>query len=180
VRVTQNSKLEAPAALDLESEVGARIRALRKARGMSQQQLGEALAAYGHGMRHELVYRVEAGSDRRPLRLNEAAAFAAALGVTLADLIGGGGGDQAARQAALTATIETSQQLAEAIEAAEKAQQRYTEARQRAQKAQRQAEEAQQQAEEAARELGAATRRRSDALVAYELASMRWNAGRGR
>ena len=128
---------------------------------MSQQQLGEALAAYGHGMRHELVYRVEAGSDRRPLRLNEAAAFAAALGVDLLDLLPSSG-DPSARQAALTATIETAQQLAQAVAEAEEAQQRV--------------EEAQRQLDQAVQELRAATRRRTDATVAYELASARYNA----
>jgi chromosome segregation ATPase len=134
---------------------------------MSQQQLGEALAAYGHGMRHELVYRVEVGGNRRPLRLNEAAAFAAALGVDLLALLPSAD-DQSARQVALTATIETSRQLAEAIEAAEEAQRRYDEAQQRL-------EEAQQQAAEAQRELLAANRRRSSALVAAEVAGMRYN-----
>ena len=128
---------------------------------MSQQQLGEALAAYGHGMRHELVYRVEAGSDRRPLRLNEAAAFAAALGVDLLDLLPNSG-DRSARQVALTATIETAQQLAQAVAEAEEAQQRV--------------EEAQRQLDQAVQELRAATRRRTDATVAYELASARSNA----
>lgn len=125
---------------------------------MSQTELGDALAAYGYELAQPLIYRVEAG--RRALRLNEAAAFAAVLGVTLADLIGAD--DDPGRQAALNATIETAQQASEAIAAAEEAQ--YA------------VDEAQRQLDQATQTLRAAVRRRTDAVVAYELAAMRYNA----
>ncbi len=160
--MTHSVTESAPEVRDLEAQVGARIKQLRTARGMSQTVLGEALGAYGTDpMAQPLVFRVEQG--RRPLRLNEVAAFAAALGVTLTDLLPGGAGGRPDRQAALDATIETAQALAEATEAAREAQRRV--------------DALQDQLDQAAQELRAAVRRRADAAVAYEVASMRWNAG---
>src|SRR3954451_3405988 len=106
---------ERTAVIDLA--VGKRIKELREAQRMSQSALGEALAAFGHPLVQPVIARIEAG--RRPLRLAEAVALAAVLGASVADLVPGGAGDQPDRQAALTAVIETSQQLAETIEAAE-------------------------------------------------------------
>jgi transcriptional regulator with XRE-family HTH domain len=151
----------------IDVAVGRRIKALRDARKMSQEALGEALAAYGHPLVQPVIARIEAG--KRPLRLAEAVALAAVLGVSVTDLVPGGAGDQPARQAALTAVIETSREFSEAVAAAEEAQRRYDEAQQRLDDVQRQAEEAQ-------RELLAANRRRRDALVAAEVAGMRYNS----
>jgi transcriptional regulator with XRE-family HTH domain len=159
------AKTEIVAAADVEKAVGARISQLRKARRMTQTELGEALATYGaESLAQPLIYRVESG--KRPLRVNELAAFAAALGVTMVDLLPGGPSDQPDRQAALQATMEAAQTLARADGDA--------------QDAQRRVDEAQRQLDQATQELRAATRRRTDAAVAYELASMRWNAGGGR
>nr|ANY57916.1 XRE transcriptional regulator [uncultured bacterium] len=156
--MTEESPTAERAPVDLETQVGARIAHLRTAHGWSQAQLGERLAEHGLPLPQPLVYRVEKG--RRPLRVNEAQAFARTFGVDLTDLLGGP--ERADRESALLATIDAAQQCAEAVEAAQQAQQRY--------------DEAQQALDRATRELREANRRRTDALVAFELASVRYNS----
>jgi transcriptional regulator with XRE-family HTH domain len=140
--------------LDLEAATGRRIRELRVARDMSQAGLGEALAPYGYEFSQPLVHRVEVG--RRPLRINEAAGFAAVLGVPLIDLLGARDPDFGGR---VNDSVITAQRSAEAIAAAERAQQAV--------------EEAQRHLDKATEDLRTALRKRTEAVVAHRVATMR-------
>ena len=147
--MTETNRQDAAVTPSLEAEVGERIRALRTARGMSQAALGEALAAYGYGMPQPLVWRVETG--RRPLRLGEVAAFAAALGVELAELVDGLSADDA--------RAEAERRLAEAVTEAEHAAEAV--------------EEARRQLDAATARLREANQRRTSAVVTYQRATAR-------
>lgn len=73
------------AALEAEERIGRRVRELRQARGWSQEQLASAMTDLGVTMHQTTVAKVEAAA--RPIRVNEAAVFAAVLGVRLVDLL---------------------------------------------------------------------------------------------
>ncbi len=77
--------LRHPTPQEFEASVGRAIRALRQARGWSQADLAAGVQDRGFPLQQTQVARVENGS--RPLRVNEAAAFAAVLGVDLVDLL---------------------------------------------------------------------------------------------
>lgn len=68
---------------ELERRAVARIASVRRFRQMTQQQLSDAT-----GMRRIAITEVE--SHRRHLRLGEAIALCAALGVPLADVVSDG------------------------------------------------------------------------------------------
>ncbi len=74
-----------PTPQEFEASVGRAIRTLRQARGWSQADLAAGVQDRGFPLQQTQVARVENGS--RPLRVNEAAAFAAVLGVDLVDLL---------------------------------------------------------------------------------------------
>jgi transcriptional regulator with XRE-family HTH domain len=81
------------------TEVGARIRLLREAAGMTQQQLAELV-----GMMRTSVANVEAG--RQNLPLDRLGRFADALGVPPAALVGDVGADEASRTMAKVLSAE--------------------------------------------------------------------------
>lgn len=68
-----------------DSQVGANIREIRTARGMTQAQLAEMVSKQGITFRQQTVVKIEAG--QRPLRLREADVVANALDVDLASLL---------------------------------------------------------------------------------------------
>jgi transcriptional regulator with XRE-family HTH domain len=72
-------------AADPESVLGQRVRDLRLGLGVSQAELGEALAKYGFPMHQTTVAKLEAAD--RPIRVNEAAALARIFKVPLAQLM---------------------------------------------------------------------------------------------
>ena len=80
-----NQREPTPPRVDLERAVGLRVRALREARGLSQQQLGQKLAALGYPMEQPTVYKLEKGT--RPIRVNEIEAVATIFGVDIAELL---------------------------------------------------------------------------------------------
>ena len=73
--------------VDLEKQIGQRIRALREERELSQAQLGQLLAAHGLPMGQPTIYKMENGM--RPLRVNELHTLAAALDVPMDTLLTG-------------------------------------------------------------------------------------------
>lgn len=69
-----------------EASAGYAVRMLRTARGMSQQQVADAMAEHGHrGWRQTTVAKTEAA--QRPLRVNELVSLAAILDVRLEKLV---------------------------------------------------------------------------------------------
>ena len=70
---------------DLESVLAGRLRDLRTTSGLTQSQMATAMSARGLSMVQSTIANIEAG--HRPVRLNEAAALAAILGVDLAELV---------------------------------------------------------------------------------------------
>jgi transcriptional regulator with XRE-family HTH domain len=77
-------RVEARWPIDLEAAVAKRVRRLREAHGVSQQQLGADLSRNGFGMHQVTVAQLEAGA--KPLRLNEVAAIAAYFDVPVESL----------------------------------------------------------------------------------------------
>jgi len=73
--------------VDLEKQIGQRIRALREERELSQAQLGRLLAEHGLPMGQPTIYKMENGM--RPLRVNELHTLAAALDVPMDTLLTG-------------------------------------------------------------------------------------------
>ena len=65
----------------IDQDVGARIKALREQRGMSQAALGERI-----DLNQSTVSRIEEGS--RPLTASELAALSSTLGVTIGAIVG--------------------------------------------------------------------------------------------
>lgn len=70
---------------DAEQIVGRRVKALRAARGWSQQELATRMADAGQSWRQTTVAKTEAAD--RPIRVNEAAALAGVFGITVSDLL---------------------------------------------------------------------------------------------
>src|SRR5438128_1525083 len=68
-----------------ETLLAGRLRALREAAEMTQGQLAERMTQLGFSMHQTAVAKIEGG--QRPVRLNEVAAFAAALRVPVTDLL---------------------------------------------------------------------------------------------
>lgn len=66
--------------------LGRRVRALRTAAGLSQEQLAEVMRERGFSWRQTTTAKTEAGD--RPVRVNEAAALAAILRTSVAGLLG--------------------------------------------------------------------------------------------
>ncbi|HEV2371857.1 MAG TPA: helix-turn-helix domain-containing protein [Streptosporangiaceae bacterium] len=62
-----------------------RLRALREAANMTQGQLAERMTQLGFSMHQTTIAKVE--KSQRPVRLNEAVAFAAVLNVQVTDLL---------------------------------------------------------------------------------------------
>lgn len=69
-----------------DAEIGARVRALRKARSLRQQDVADRMTVTGHKLHHTYVCKIESGD--RPLLAREAAAMAPIFGVTVAGLLG--------------------------------------------------------------------------------------------
>ena len=67
-----------------ETLVGARVRELRVAKGMTQTAMARAMTAQGFTWRQGTVSETELAG--RPLRVNEAAALALVLGVKMTEL----------------------------------------------------------------------------------------------
>lgn len=76
--------------------VGGRIRVVREAQGMSQQDVADQVADHGVRWHQTTVAKVEAGE--RELRLSEAVAVADVLGVEVAVLVGADHDDTAEAQ----------------------------------------------------------------------------------
>lgn len=72
----------------LEKAFGEKIRELRLSRRWSQEDLAEAMTTTGTRLHQTQIGRIEIGA--RPVRLNEAGAFADLFGVSLAALLDGG------------------------------------------------------------------------------------------
>jgi transcriptional regulator with XRE-family HTH domain len=70
---------------DPERILGQRLRALREEAGMSQGEVADAMTRQGFPMHQTMIGKVE--QNKRPVRVNEAAALAAILGLTLPDLL---------------------------------------------------------------------------------------------
>lgn len=68
-----------------EDVVGRRVKALRVARGWSQQELATRMRDQGQPWRQTTVAKTEAAD--RPIRVNEAASLAAVFGITVGDLL---------------------------------------------------------------------------------------------
>ncbi|WOX09164.1 helix-turn-helix transcriptional regulator [Streptomyces sp. N50] len=68
-----------------EDVVGRRVKALRLARGWSQQELATRMKDQGQPWRQTTVAKTEAAD--RPIRVNEAASLAAVFGITISDLL---------------------------------------------------------------------------------------------
>jgi transcriptional regulator with XRE-family HTH domain len=83
--ITVSNTRQRTTGLDLEAEVGRRVRALREAQGLSQQQLGHELASLGFPMEQPTVYKLEKGA--RPIRINELAALAQVFSVSVQELL---------------------------------------------------------------------------------------------
>lgn len=66
---------------EFDEQVGRNVQELRKARGLTQTELAERLAARGLPFRQQTVVKVEKG--QRPLRLQEADAIASVLAVDI-------------------------------------------------------------------------------------------------
>lgn len=70
--------------IDLEKIVGQRVRQLREAAGLTQQELGASLFLHGEPLHQTTVAKLEAGT--RPLRLNDVGALAAFFDVPIESL----------------------------------------------------------------------------------------------
>jgi len=68
-----------------EEIAGRELRRLREARRWSQEEVARRMGGCGFEFHQTMVAKTEAG--QRPLRLNEAVAFACLFGVTLAGLL---------------------------------------------------------------------------------------------
>jgi transcriptional regulator with XRE-family HTH domain len=144
-----------------EQEVGANVRRIRQARGMSQDQLAAGMTARGVPMSQPTAAKIE--SATRPLRVNELPALAAVLGVDVGDLLPESSGLHDSVRVA--EEIDAAQRLAEAMEAVQVAQRRYD-----------MAETAFADAERTLRE---AERRRRKAFADAETSSLRHPRRRG-
>jgi len=80
------------------------LRAMREARGLTQKAVAAEMAACGFPtFRQTVVAKIEGG--QRPVTVNEGAALAAILGLSLADLISGPASDDEARLAEVEAAV---------------------------------------------------------------------------
>jgi transcriptional regulator with XRE-family HTH domain len=113
--------------LDIERAVGARVREMRRARGISQAQLGQAMGTLGYPMEQPTVYKLENGT--RPLRLNEVAALAAVFEVDVMDLLSADF-DEEERRKALHELLDSNQRRGRLEEALDEAKDRLTAAQQ--------------------------------------------------
>ena len=75
--------------MEAEQILAGRVRALRLNYNLTQKHLAEEMTRLGHSMVQSTVASIEAGN--RPVRLNEAVAFAHYFGVTLEELLAGPG-----------------------------------------------------------------------------------------
>src|ERR1700722_2997434 len=62
-----------------------RLRAVREASGMTQQQLADAMASTGNKIHRSTIGKIESGD--RPVTIGEAVQLAGILGVDLAELV---------------------------------------------------------------------------------------------
>jgi transcriptional regulator with XRE-family HTH domain len=72
-----------------------RLRAVREASGMTQQELADAMAATGNKIHRSTIGKIESGD--RPVTIGEAVQLAGILGVGLAELVTDTGQDEAHR-----------------------------------------------------------------------------------
>lgn len=131
-----------------EEVVGRRAKALREARGWSQQQVARLMADNGFSWRQTTVAKTEAAD--RPVRINEAAGLASVFGVTLNDLLTIPIDDYATAHAAV--------HVAELTALSTAARQRLQECERDAGRANEELEDARAEVERLARELAAAKR----------------------
>lgn len=68
-----------------DSDIGRNIQLFRQARGWSQAELATHMSTQGHPLQQQTVLKIEKGS--RPIKIGEAAAFAALFGVSVDQLI---------------------------------------------------------------------------------------------
>lgn len=99
-----------------EETFGQQMQRIRKARGMSQDDLCRVLAGTGVPPHQTTISKLEGG--HRPLRLNEACAIAAALGADLNSMVGEVGPDP---DAAVLAYVARIAQLERAVATARRA-----------------------------------------------------------
>ncbi len=114
---------------DFNRSVGQNLQVLRKAAGLSQTDLAEALSARGLPFMQQTVLKVEKGS--RPLKLEEAATAADVIGVTISDLFTAPGevsGGESLRQLLIAYNRERAAEVEvkRAEEALQEAQERLT------------------------------------------------------
>ncbi|HLS13152.1 MAG TPA: helix-turn-helix transcriptional regulator [Beutenbergiaceae bacterium] len=76
----------------MEHQVGARARDLRAAKGLTQSEVAKLMVARGFSWRQTTVAKTEAAE--RPIRVNEAAALALSLGVSVLDLFSPGDSEE--------------------------------------------------------------------------------------
>lgn len=109
-----------------EETFGQVVRELREARGWSQRELAEELATYDITVHQSTIAKIEAGA--RPIRLNEALAISALLGVpSLVDLLSTAGPNSADPTQAEAAEYQKA--LKEATKIALEAEQNFVTAR---------------------------------------------------
>lgn len=87
-----------------DAEIGARVRLVRTARKLTQQQAADRMTAAGYRMHNSAISLIESGG--RPLLARELIALAAVLGVTPAALLGGDATAPDALTAALRKRVE--------------------------------------------------------------------------
>ena len=75
------------AGMSAEQYAGLRLRALRLARGMSQELLAAEMTSRGHGWHQTMAAKTEAA--QRPLRLNELVDLACIFSVSPAEFLPG-------------------------------------------------------------------------------------------
>ncbi|GAA4626709.1 hypothetical protein GCM10023196_036050 [Actinoallomurus vinaceus] len=93
-----------------EKNFGEQVRRIRKARGMSQEDLARALAGTSVPRHQSTIAKLEAAS--RPLRLNEACDIATALGADLSSMLGVVANPDATAMAYLTRIAELERAVA--------------------------------------------------------------------
>lgn len=90
--------------LTTDAEIGARVRMVRTARKLTQQQVADRMTGVVNKLHHSYVSKIESGD--RPLLARELIALAAVLAVTPAGLLAGDATAPDALSAALRDRVE--------------------------------------------------------------------------
>ncbi|MPY38489.1 helix-turn-helix transcriptional regulator [Streptomyces phyllanthi] len=99
--------------LSAEEVAAARIQFEREIRGWSTNRLSDEMNAAGYVMNPSAVWRIEKGTPRRRIHLEEAIGFAAVFGLPLEELYKLGGSGAYERAAELTDAVQTRRRAAD-------------------------------------------------------------------